>query len=478
MNGFQEGPGMSRSRWISLVITVLCVVSHVSICAASNRVMSLEDSGLSREVFQRIERQIESDIADGFTSAQLVVRRHGRLVYQNAWGRVNSYAKNGERIASAPAVTNDTLYDLASNTKMYAVNYALQYLVSHEGFDLDTRISDILGREFSDDVTYIAYKEGDNVPLLQQRRWKAGLTVRNLLEHQGGFPAGPAYHKLKYDQETQEWQTDRENVLYAGAGADSATKERTWKRICQTPLLYEPGTKTLYSDVDYMVLGLVVEKVTGKGLQEYLSEIFWRPMGLKHITYRPLDNGYEKHDCAATELNGNTRDGAVYFPGVRTETLQGEAHDELCWYCMAGVSGHAGLFSNAVDLARLAELMLTGKYGGEEYFSPEVIAEFTENSGTGYGLGWWVQGDHEWDSFFGENAPATVFGHQGWTGTLTVIDPEHDMVIVYLTNKINTPIEDPAADANGFSGGRYVSGRLGFVPRWIYGDLLSREKSR
>ena len=100
---------MSRSRWISLVITVLCVVSHVSICAASNRVMSLEDSGLSREVFQRIERQIESDIADGFTSAQLVVRRHGRLVYQNAWGRVNSYAKNGERIASAPALTNDTL---------------------------------------------------------------------------------------------------------------------------------------------------------------------------------------------------------------------------------------------------------------------------------------------------------------------------------------------------------------------------------
>ncbi len=391
-------------------------------------------------------------------------------------GRVNSYTKDGKRLKNAPSVTNDTLYDLASNTKMYVVNYAIQYMASHDGLDLDTKLIDIFGREFADSVRYIAYEDGAPAPLLLQRRWKAALTVRDLLRHQGGFPAGPAYHKRYYDQENQEWQTDRENVLYAGAGADEATKKRTLKRIFETPLMYEPGTETLYSDVDYMLLGLVVEKLTGKGLQQYLSEHFWNPMKLRHTTYRPLDHGFKKNDCAATELNGNTRDGAVYFPGVRTETLQGEVHDELSWYCMEGVSGHAGLFSNAGDLAKLAELMLTGKYGNKQYFSPDVIAEFTEDYGTGYGLGWWVQGDHEWDSFFGENAPSSVFGHQGWTGTLTVIDPEHDMVIVYLTNKINTPIENPAADANGFSGSRYVSGRLGFVPRWIYADLLSREK--
>lgn len=467
---------MRGVRLMAALVFLTGILFQAAVCEAANRIIRLEGSGISEETFNRIEQRIESDIANGFTSAQLVVRRHGRLVYQNAWGRVNSYTKDGKRLKTAPPVTNDTLYDLASNTKMYAVNYAIQYMASHDGFDLDTKLVDIFGREFADSVRYIAYEDGAPAPLLLQRRWKAALTVRDLLRHQGGFPAGPAYHKRYYDQENQEWQTDRENVLYAGAGADEATKKRTLKRIFETPLMYEPGTETLYSDVDYMLLGLVVEKVTGKGLQQYLSEYFWNPMKLRHTTYRPLDHGFKKNDCAATELNGNTRDGAVYFPGVRTETLQGEVHDELSWYCMEGVSGHAGLFSNAGDLAKLAELMLTGKYGNKQYFSPDVIAEFTADYGTGYGLGWWVQGDHEWDSFFGENAPSSVFGHQGWTGTLTVIDPEHDMVIVYLTNKINTPIENPAADANGFSGSRYVSGRLGFVPRWIYADLLSREK--
>jgi CubicO group peptidase (beta-lactamase class C family) len=128
-------------------------------------------------------------------------------------------------------------------------------------------------------------------------------------------------------------------------------KKTLTEGIFRTPLMFEPGTDTRYSDIDYMLLGLIVEKKTGTDLDTFLSETFWKPMGLEHITYCPLENGFSKEDCAATELNGNTRDGLIDFPGVRTETIQGEVHDEECYYTMEVVSGHAGLFASASDLA-------------------------------------------------------------------------------------------------------------------------------
>ena len=116
-------------------------------------------------------------------------------------------------------------------------------------------------------------------------------------------------------------------------------KEATTRAIFKTPLIYEPGSNTVYSDVDYMVLGLVIEKVTGTDLDTYLKENFCYPLGLRHITYKPLENGFEQKDCAATELYGNTREGYVDFEGIRDYTLQGEVHDEKAWYSMAGISG-------------------------------------------------------------------------------------------------------------------------------------------
>ena len=95
-------------------------------------------------------------------------------------------------------------------------------------------------------------------------------------------------------------------------------------------------------------------------------------MGLTHVTYNPLQNGFQKDDCAATELNGNTRDGLLDFPGYRTYTLQGEVHDEKAFYGMQGISGHAGLFANATDLAKLASVMLSGGYGEHKFFSKNI----------------------------------------------------------------------------------------------------------
>ena len=264
------------------------------------------------------------------------------------------------------------------------------------------------------------------------------------------------------------------NLVFSGWDGSAATRAATLKSIFKTPLMYKPGTKTVYSDVDYMLLAFAIEAITGKGLDAFLKETFWDPMGLTHTTYNPLLNGFAANDCAATELNGNTRDGAISFTGVRTATIQGQVHDEKCYYAMGGISGHAGLFSNATELAKLASVMLTGGYGENRYFSRNVMDAFTapkKEDAANWGLGWWREGDNQRCWYFGTQAPSNTIGHQGWTGTLTMIDPVEDLVVVYLTNKINSPVTDKAANPNKFNGNWYTASTLGFVAQLLYQGL-------
>lgn len=433
-----------------------------------------EEEGIRPETLSLISDLIETDIENGFTSAQLSVIRNGRLVYENAWGRTNSYLPDGTPDTESPMVTTDTLYDLASVTKMFSVDYALQKLLTDGQVSLDDKITDYLGDEFSSDTIQVMVDskgEAKDPEALTDldiiKEWKAELTIRDLLMHQGGFPADPKYcAPYLYKEDLEDGEYYPENPLFAGNGADDATKKATIDMICKTPLDYEPGTQTVYSDVDYMILGLVVESITGKDLDTYLKETFYEPLGLDHITYNPLDHGFSADDCAATELNGNTRDGLLDFDGFRTDTLKGQVHDEKAWYSMAGVSGHAGLFSNATDLAKLATVMLSGGYGDKSFFSRNVIDTFTSPKAVdaaNWGLGWWRQGDNQRVWYFGTQAGSGTFGHQGWTGTLVMIDPDRQLVVVYLTNKINSPVTDNQVDANKFNGGWYTASTLGFV---------------
>ena len=433
---------------------------------------TLEEVGLSKKPFDLISDIISADVNNGFSSAQLAVIKDGKLVYQNAWGQTNAYNKDGTRIENGTKVTNDTLYDIASNTKMYAVAYAIQYLIDEDKISLDDKIVDLIGPEFVDNTLEIKFASyGDNYPGFEKiKKWKSELTLLDVLMHQAGFPDGGHYHNKKYDAVNQKLVNDVDNVLYV----DNANKYNTLiNGICKTPLIYEPRTKTMYSDIDYMLLGMIVEKITKKDLNTFLSETLWEPMGLQHITYNPLEHGFQKDDCAATELNGNTRDGLIDFPNVRIETIQGEVHDEEAYYMMEGISGHAGLFANATDLAKLASVMLTGGYGNNRYFSKNTRDLFIapqSRAAINYGIGWWREADDKRVWYFGTQAPESTVGHQGWTGTITMIDFENNMVIVYLTNSINTPVVDKSGldTANDFGGRYYTSSTLGFIPQLIY----------
>ncbi|MBQ3826296.1 MAG: serine hydrolase [Spirochaetaceae bacterium] len=405
--------------------------------------------------FALIDRIIRADIGAGFPSAQLAVIKNGALIYENAWN-----------------TTTETLFDLASVTKMFSVNYALQYLASRGEIALDTRVVDILGAEFASESIDLDYpfEAFEKVLFEKQQTLKQSITVRDLLCHRAGMHPGPNYYSDRYDVETQTFDNDEPNKLYSGYGADETTREETLRQIFRTPLLYAPRTASLYSDVDYMLLGFIIEKITGKRLDVFLKETFFEPLGLHHITYNPLEHGFEKSDCAPTDLSGNTNGGALTFTGVRESVIQGEVHDAKAFYCMGGVSGHAGLFSNATDLAILASVMLTGGWGDTMFFSQNVIDAFCapqDYIGADYGLGWWRNAEAEWPRHFGTLASSRAIGHQGFTGTLVFIEPEQNLVIVYLTNKINTPLIKGKELQNQYEGGEMQAGIVGFVPQIV-----------
>lgn len=420
--------------------------------------------GIRPEALKLVSDIVASDTDYGFPGAQLAVVRHGRLVYENAWGRVNSYNPDGTFRADSAPVTTDTLFDLASLTKMLSVNYALQKLVTDGQLDPDARVVDFLGEAFAEDTLDITCTEVENPPAHEEQiAWKRSLTVRDLLRHQAGFPASPHYNNPDFDMAQQAVTAPGANACYA------TTREETLAAICKTPLLYQPGTKTVYSDVDYMLLTFVTESVTGKRLDTYMKETFYAPLGLERTTFLPLENGFTKEDCAATELNGNTRDHLISFEGIRTDTVQGEVHDERAWYCMEGVSGHAGLFSTASEVAKLASVMLTGGYGEHRFFSRTVLDLFTAPKALDFGqwgLGWWRQGDDKRVWYFGTQASSGTVGHQGWTCTLVMIDPDRDLVIAYLTNAINSPVTSPDRPSR-FDGNAFTASTLGFVPQLL-----------
>jgi hypothetical protein len=135
---------------------------------------------------------------------------------------------------------------------------------------------------------------------------------------------------------------------------------------------------------------------------------------------------------------------------------------------VVGISGHAGLFANATDLAKLASVMLSGGYGEHRFFSRNVMDLFTapksETAGN-WGLGWWRQGDGQRTWYYGTQAVSDTIGHQGWTGTLAMVDPGRNLVVIYLTNKINSPVTDNKVNANEFDGNWYTASTLGFVPQ-------------
>lgn len=417
-------------------------------------------ANLSNDSFRLMDMLISNEIKYGFSSAQVVVVHNGKIVKQRAYGTLNSYSEEGKRIKAGSKVTNSTLYDLASNTKMYATNFALQKLVSEKKLDLNSRVSDIFPN-FKDQAD-------------DEIKGKSNLTIREILQHQAGFPADPQYHNNNYDPSNSTQNRINANPVY------TQNREQILEKIIATPLDYQPGTKTVYSDVDYMILGLIIEKITGQREDEYVENSIYKPLGLTHTVYNPLQKGFTKNQISASELNGNSRDHTITFNNIREHTIQGEVHDEKAFYTMQGVSGHAGLFSNATDIAVLAQTVINrGGYGNFRVFNEDTLDEFIKPKSTdsSYGLGWRRKGSGNYAWAFSNLSDASAVGHTGWTGTLTVVDPHDNTAVVLLTNERNTPIMNAKKTPNDFIGGHYLVAKYGDIVNLAFSGINRDSKS-
>ena len=307
------------------------------------------------------------------THNQLIVRPFGKLT----------------RDAKSTAVTADTLYDMASLTKVIVTTTSVMILLQQKRLDLDTPVARYLPE-------WSAAAKSDPDPT-----WRARVTIRNLLLHDSGLPAHRDFFKQAMGYHA---------VL---------------RSVLAEPLVHQPGTQVEYSDLGFILLGEIVQRLTGVTLDEYAKQHIFAPLGMNASQFKPPRKAW-----AAIAPTENDLD-------FRKRLMQGEVHDENAW-AMGGVSGHAGLFSTAGDTAIFAQMTLNGGiYAHHRVLTRATIQEFTARQVIGDSarkLGWdAVTQPSSSGHYFSPNS----FGHTGFTGTSLWISPDRDLFVILLTNRVN-----------------------------------------
>ena len=309
--------------------------------------------------------------AGGYPGATMILGRNGYSVIQKGYGRLGWDAKSP---ATSP---ESTLYDVASLTKVVATTTAIMILFD-EG---KIRLSDKVSR-------YIPQFSGGD---------KSLVTIEHLLTHHSGLPAG-----------RQLW-------LLAKNPAQARSV------VIDSKLQCKPGSCFNYSDLGPDILGFVVEGITGQKLNQFVAEKVFKPLGMASTMFKPPAS--LKPRIAPTEVTP-----------PRGYALRGEVHDESA-FTLGGITGHAGLFSTADDLAAFAQMMLNGgTLNGTRIVAESTVRLFTTRTAGTRARGWDTgNGEAGAGQFLSERA----YGHSGYTGTSLWIDPDRQMFIVFLTNRVH-----------------------------------------
>lgn len=353
-----------------------------------------------------VDRLVFGGIArDATPGAALAVGRRGALVRLQGYGHTDWEA-------GSSAVTASTVYDLASLTKVIGTTTAVMLLVDDGRMDLDAPLADYLPAWGGRSET------------------KDRVTPRHVLTHTAGLPPFKPF-----------WRDLRGREAYLDA-------------IAGLSLEYEPGASTVYSDLGMILLAFAVEHVTDSPVNVFLRERVFEPLGMGDTGYSPLQTGWVTRraatsaDAAEADADG-TGAGPVLERIAPTEVdtifrgshVHGVVHDENA-YAIGGVAGHAGLFSTARDLAVFAQMLLDGgRYGDTRILRPETVRRFTtrQAAGSSRALGWDTPDE---TSSSGQYFSARSFGHTGFTGTSLWIDPERELFVVFLTNRVNPTREN------------------------------------
>ena len=332
--------------------------------------------GLDPELTSRLDSIVRVGLEQGAApGAALAVGRFGRLVHLKAYGAID-YA------AGSPAVDPTTLFDLASLTKVVATTTAAMILEEEGKLDLSRTVQSYLPEFSAPD--------------------KAGITVRMLLTHRGGLEAFAPLWK--------EWRGRADYLAQINA----------------RPLANPPNTKVIYSDWDFVLMGMIIERITGTTLDAFTAARVFGPLAMSSTRFAPdtTDAALMRH-VALTALD--TLRGQIH----------GTVHDPNAW-ALGGVAGHAGLFGSARDLAVFVQMLLNGgTYAGTRIVKPTTIARWTsvQDVASSRALGWDTPSAV---SSAGRFFSPRSFGHTGYTGTSIWVDPERGLFVVLLTNRVNS----------------------------------------
>ena len=335
-------------------------------------VNSPKSVGMSAARLATIDRIVRRGItAGGYPGASVVIGRRGYAVFQKGFGKL------GWTSSSNPVTADRTIYDLASLTKVVGTTTAAMILFDDGRLALDAPVH-----------TYLPAFSGG---------WKDSVTVRQLLTHRSGLPAG-----------RDLWRVAR-------------TPDEARAAVLATNLECRPGQCYIYSDLGADVLGFVIEAVAGESLDNFLHDRVFEPLGMNDTFFRPADS--VSYRVAPTEI-----------APPRGYPIRGEVHDENA-YTLGGVAGHAGLFSTAADLSIFAQMMLNGgEYNGVRVLSDSVVHMFTKRTAGTRALGWDTA---EGQGGSGKFLDRRSYGHTGFTGTSIWIDPDREMFVLLLTNRVH-----------------------------------------
>src|SRR5437588_210491 len=378
------------ARNIKLIIALASLLA----CSVAAQLPNSQPSavGLSAERLARMDSIIRESIEKKeLPGAVVLVARHGRVVWRRAYG-----ARAVE--PQQEAMTTDTIFDLASLTKVVATTTSIMILIEQG----KVRLSDSL-------VRFIPEIKGGG---------RDAITIEELLTHMTGF--APDFDLR------ERW-----------IGYDEAIK-----RLSREPLRSQPGTRFVYSDINYIALGEVVHRASGLMLDEFAKQNIFAPLGMRDTGFRPeakLRARIAPTEKRRSQMNYLGDTGADAGPEAE-QWLRGQVHDPTS-FRMGGVAGHAGLFSTAGDLAIFCQMLLSGGvFNGVRILGPMTIAMMTRphvvaENGSARGLGWDIATSFSANK--GDMFPLGSFGHTGFTGTSIWIDPASDTFVIFLSNRVH-----------------------------------------
>lgn len=371
-----------------------------------------EAVGMKTDTLLQIDALMAEAIRNGATpGGQVLILKNNKVVWNKAYG-------NYDYTPSTP-VTPETLYDLASITKVAASTLSVMQLFDAGKLQLDTSIG-----------TYLPDMNKSD---------KGALSLRQLMAHHAGLQAW-----IPFYQRTLENGLPDRHLYHSNADLDSEYPvardmwlenrwvDTMWQTILRSEL--NPVKSYKYSDLGLIITGHAIGAISGKRLDQYAGEAFYKPLGLATTTFNPWKKGWTDR-CAPTEEDR-------YF---RQQRIQGYVHD-MGAAMSGGVSGHAGLFSNANDLAKIFQMLLNGgTYAGRRYIQENTVKLFTTRyaGSTRRGIGFDMK---ELDPNATQNmsplAGPNTFGHMGFTGNSVWADPEQQLIVVFLSNRTYPTMEN------------------------------------